>query len=181
MSDSSEAIYIKKYIKILNSITDSCRFRKLHDKFEKNTSLKNYNKLIKFLKFEDSRFFIILKSSTSLLTDNKGVVIFNSILNDDFENINIDNSNSFNNYNNGKITFDNIYQIQASTMANKMGTSELLSNFRTKGKKTRNIFYISKHVGSSYTAGADQIQDNLGCNQSKNCTAFFTGKCIKCQ
>lgn len=123
----------------MEKITNSCEFKILHD---------NYTKLVTFLRSENERFINIRETASSLLTDSLGNVIFNSKLFDDLSNTNIVGSNSFNNYLTGSISFVNIHQSKASTIADKKGTSTVyfmlpLNNDR----ETYAALYVSKHVG----------------------------------
>lgn len=169
MSCKKDIPEINIYKRFINTITNSYEFKKRHDKFEKNPSLKNYNKLIIFLRYQNIKFDRISKNSTSLLTDNTGSVIFNSNLKDDIDNLGISNRNSFSNFNQGKIIFNNIYQNKASSMANKMGTSQV--NFYQKNQNYI-TFYISKKVGSAYTIGF-QIKHYPSKNDTYECEPGF--------
>ena len=148
----------KEYTREFNKIINSCEFKELHDKFRDRKTAKNYAKLLEFLRKEDKNLRKIIRRSTTLLTDEIGGVIFNSKLKDYTD----ENSNSFDNYSQGRIMFENIYQCQASTIADKLGESKV--NYEIpKSKHTYVVFYISKHVGSTYTAGTQ-----ASCAKGKN-------------
>lgn len=135
--------------------------------------------MINFLRCENERFLKIRETSSSLLTDSNGSVIFNSKLPDDLSNINIVGSNSVNNYLKGKISYVNIHQSKASTIADEKGSSTISFMLPLDNDtKTYSALYVSKYVGSSYTAGAEETNSNLGCDQTRRCKIF--GKCSCC-
>ena len=167
---------IEEYTRVLKRITDSFEFKKIHDKFKLKPSLKNYIKLIILLRSENRRFDRILEKSVTLLTDSRGSVIFNSRLKDDLDDRDIKDTNSFGNYNRGRIVFNDVHQCQASTIADKMGSSQIAYNKETENK-SYGILYVSIRVGSTYTAGKKSMVNKNLCPDGK---CAFAGQCAAC-
>jgi hypothetical protein len=155
-----EKIILRKLNKASKNILNNDTFKHLYGKFKHNPNCKNYCKLTKYLKWESDRYLTISRYSSLLLTDDVGVVIFNSRL----------GNNTFCNYTNGNITFDNIYQQQATSQAEKQGSS-LLSNTSTIATNMYlHVFYASIKYNSVLTMGTsttDAIEEqNLGSGEN---------------
>ena len=162
-------------IEKLKQITNSKKFRFLYDRFKNCKNKSNYNKLIKILRKIDNYLGKEIKECSTLLTDSQGCPIFNSIY-DDFLPLVKSSTiyNSFENYRNGTIGFEDIFQCKCSSMSDKKGSA------RCKGTINGNtMVYVSIKIGSSYTLGS--VENSLGCPPDKCPDLLKKGSCWDCE
>ena len=138
--------------KLIDKIREFPDFKKFHDRFELEPSLKSYNKLVSFLRLTIKKLDKLLPGIPKLqllLTDDIGGVIFNSRLPDDLKDTGLKDSNSFTNFCQGRIKFNSVFQVQASTMAEKTGTGIIVKHVPSNGKKIFVSVYVFKRTGST--------------------------------
>ena len=115
------------------------KLKKYLTEFYKNPTECSYYKLVKFLRKIDYQNY----DKDSLLADSENVIIFNSKL-EDFPKKG--NGNSFCNYKNMKIKFNDVYQAQSTEMATENRKGRIVED---------NVKYISiKENEFIYTLGS---------------------------
>lgn len=145
---------VKKYQDSNLNISVNPKFRKLHDKFKAHPSKKSYAKLIVYLRGISNESKInISEKSVLLYVDDNNKPVFNSNLHDDHH------GNSFQNYLDGKIEFDNKYQKKSALLAEKeiINVTRKIKVIPGKTKcqnKYIYYFYTSNFVGSGITQGS---------------------------
>lgn len=156
----SNYIEIQKHLCYLDNQIEELKkcekFRYLYEKFIRDQNVKHYLKLQLFLrkifKLKFKFFFKNSKSSLIFIDDN-GIVIWNSYLDDTY-------GNNFQNYLDGKISIQNIYQFQCSSQAQQTGKAQVIKSVKKNGKFS-NFAFVSRKVGSTLTSGFSSSND--GC------------------
>ena len=145
--------------KLIDKIREFPDFKKFHDRYELEPSLKSYDKLVSFLRLTVKKLDKLLPGISKLqllLTDEVGCVTFNSRLPDDLKDTGLKDSNSFTNCIQGRIKFNSVFQVQASTMAEKTGTGIIVKHIPSNGKKIVVSVYVFKRTGSTLGLGSDE-------------------------
>lgn len=133
----------------IKKISESDEFIDYYKIFKNNKNFDNYSNLKKFLRniYNEKLEIYFKKSKSSLIfIDDRGVVIWNSDLDDTY-------GNTFENYLNGKISIQNIYQFQCSSQAQQTRKARVLKSIKDQNGKFSNYAFVSRIVGSTLTSG----------------------------
>ena len=139
------------------------KFRKLHDKFKHDPSEKHYDNLISYLRnvvndVKEGKF-------TLVYSDDKSKPVFNSSLKDN------KHGNSYKNYLNGNIKFDDKYQKRSANKSDKQVINVTFHYDKVAHHKYKRYLYVSNYVGSVITSslGVDQITSESTCKYTNLC------------
>lgn len=118
------------------SLLENRKLKCLLKKFEKNKNKHNYNKLCNYISKKVSKRVSRIESYNFLLTDEAGVLIYNS------ENY---SNNTWDNYRNGRIKYNSVNDANFTNIAEKLGEKTFLKI----GKNGRIKFRNAKKIGST--------------------------------
>lgn len=126
----------------LEKILNKNKFKKFHENFKNNCSAETYNSFVEYLNKQHHKF----KCNINLIvTDSNNIPMYNSKL---------CCKNTYNNYKNGKITFNNIYENRAFNISEINGYAKTCDIYKQCCKK-HTVKCIVKKIGSSAGATID--------------------------
>jgi len=114
-------------------------FRKLHDKFMAKKTDKNYKNLVIYLRTISDKNTLEFGQNSLLFADDDNVVVFNSTFPEDI--------NSFENYSNGLIPYDNKIQKKCT----KKSKSRTINIIHKENHGKLKYMYVSNLIGSTCT------------------------------
>lgn len=141
--------------KLMICISKSKKFCKFHDSFKKNKSRENYNNFIEFLNKIYFNYFKNNHYKTSLtVSDESNTVVYNSNM-----------KNTYKNYINNKICYDNEVQFNLSNVSEKNGSSCGKFKQQTGNNNYSTTIYNFRKIGSSIGNGITSDAITPGLNQ----------------
>jgi hypothetical protein len=121
----------------MDKIFENSRLEYLLKKFENNKNKCNYYKLCKYINKKVRKIRKKIKKYNALLTDEAGVLIYNSRRKCE---------NTWENYNSGNIKYNNKHEVNLINKSEKLGSSSIYK-LNKCGLQT---YYISVKLGSNY-------------------------------
>lgn len=154
-------------------VSTDFKFRKVHDKFKSDPNEKSYNKLIVFLRnVLEKNKINISKDYTLIYFDDDNQPIFNSFLQDNKL------GNSFQNYVNKKISFNNKYQKISANKANSDIINVTSVTKKICENKYNKFLYTSNFIGSGIVSAENVESSSRICIGTKHGTSKYHHICI---
>lgn len=156
-------VLLDKYTKFLDALSRNKKYRELLYEFNKDESVKTYNKLALFLRKASKALDEISPLGGLLLSSFRGIPIYNSRILDNFnENlVGASSSNSFKNYQAGTIVYDNGSQTKSVTISQVSRKSTVLQSDPACRNKFSNAIYTSKtRRGSTLVVGQFSVNND---------------------